>query len=48
MMITKRDVVLKMNMLKRFLKFKEEIILKHRIKNVRVSILKKKNLKEIK
>lgn len=47
-MMTKRDVVLKMNMLKRFLRFREETMLKHKIKKVRASILKKKNLREIK
>lgn len=46
-MITKRDVVLKINILKRFLRFREAIMLKHKIKKVRASILKKKNLKEM-
>ncbi len=45
--ITKREVVLKINMLNFFLKFKEEIMLKQRIRNVSASILKKKNLKEM-
>lgn len=47
MMMTKREVVLKINMLKRLLAFRDEIMLKHKIKNVRASILKKKNLREM-
>lgn len=47
MIMTKREVVLKINMLNRFLRFNDVIMLKHRIKNVRASILKKKNLREI-
>lgn len=47
MIMTKREVVLKINMLNRFLRFKEVIMLKQRIRKVRASILKKKNLREI-
>lgn len=47
MIMTKREVALKINILNRFLRFNEVIMLKHRIKNVRASILKKKNLREI-
>ena len=46
--ITNKDVVLKINMLNFFLKFNEETMLRHKIRKVRASILKKKNLREIK
>lgn len=45
--ITKSEVVLKINILNFFLRLREEIMLKHKIRNVRASILKKKNLKEM-
>lgn len=46
--ITNKEVTLKINVLNLFLEFKELITFKHKIKKVKANILKKKNLNETK